>query len=180
MAKRVNIGVFHILKSIVDSKVAVAKPLADAAKRAEIALPGLGSHLQSLRDWEHSISRYETPRYEDGEDTPTDLENKIEAAKQDIALGASAVLDLKFADKFNTTYKLAMLEPQMEAFRADLRDAEAWAEHWSRMRNGISLDDYEDADDMERDKAYYTCEYERAVKNVRDLKSKLIELQNIK
>lgn len=180
MARRVNMGVFDVLKSIVDFKVAVAKPLAARAAQAEADLPGLGSYLQSLRDWERSISRYETPRYEDGEDTPADLESKINMAQQDIARGASAVQDLKFADKFYITYKLAMLEPQMETFRADLRDAEAWVEHWRCMRSGVSLDDYEDADDMERERAYYTCEYERAVKNVRDLKSKLIELQNIR
>ena len=34
MTKRVNIAVFHVLKSIVDSKVAVAKPL---VKRARVA-----------------------------------------------------------------------------------------------------------------------------------------------
>lgn len=180
MAKRVNIGVFHILKSIVDSKVAVAKPLVARATQAEATLPDLWSHLQSLRDWERSISRYETPRYEDGEDTPADLEIKIGKAKQDAARGVYARQDLKFADEFNITYKLAIREPQMQAFRAELHDAEAWAEHWSRMRSGISLDDYEDIDDMERDRAYFTCEYEQAVKNVRDLKSKLNELQNIR
>ena len=73
-----------------------------------------------------------------------------------------------------------MLEPRLEAFRIDLRDTEAWVEHWARMRNGISLDDYEDTDDMERDRTYFAFEYEQAVKRVRELKSKLNELQNIR
>ena len=180
MAKRVNIGVFHILKSVVDFKAAKAKPLAESAEQADAELPGLNVRLQGLRDWEASISHYETPRYEKGEDTPADLEHKIEIAKDNIARGAFAIQELKFADKFNATYKVAMLEPRLEAFRIDLRDAEAWVEHWARMRNGISLDDYEDTDDMERDRTYFAFEYEQAIKRVRELKSKLNELQNIR
>lgn len=180
MAKRVNIGVFHILKSVVDFKVAKAKPLAESAKQADAELPGLNARLQGLREWENSIVRYEKPSYETNEETPYDLERKIEAAQNDIARGAFPIQELKFADKFNVTYKLAMLEPKLETFRADLRDAEAWVEHWAQLRNSISMDDYEDVDDMERDRAYYACEYERAIKNVRDLKSRLIELQNIR
>lgn len=180
MTKRVNIGVFHILKSVVDSKVAVARPLVVRGKKASEALPGLYAHLQSLQEWERSISRYETPHYEADEDTPADLERKIESAKMDTARGELAAKDLKFADEFNVTYKLAVLTPKLDAVRKDLRDAEAWVEHWAVLKNSISLDDYEDTDDMERDKTYYTKEYERALRNVRDLKTKLNDLQNVR
>ena len=88
MAKRVNIGVFHILKSVVDFKVAKAKPLAESAKQADAELPGLNVRLQGLRDWEASISHYQTPRYEEGEDTPADLERKIEIAKAAPSVGS--------------------------------------------------------------------------------------------
>lgn len=180
MTKRVNIGVFHVLKSIVDSKVAVAQPLVVRAKKASDSLPGLYAYLQSLQDWERSISRYETPQYEAGEDTPSDLERKISCTEEDVARGELAARDLMFADKFNATYKLAMLTPKLNAVRKELRDAEAWVEHWAALKNSICLDDYEDADDMERDKGYYAQEYERALRNVRNLKIKLNDLQNVR
>ena len=180
MTKRVNIAVFHVLKSIVDSKVAVAKPLVKRARVAQEALPGLCSHLRSLQEWERSISHYETPRYEKGEDTPADLERKIETENKHIERGAAAIQDLDFADKFNVTYKLALLEPQLVDLRKRLRDAEAWVEHWNALRNQLVLDDYDEPDDMERDRVYYANEYERAVKNLRELKIKLNDLQNVR
>ena len=63
MTKRVNIAVFHVLKSIVDSKVAVAKQLVKRARVAQEALPGLCSHLHSLQEWERQVLlRYSSMR----------------------------------------------------------------------------------------------------------------------
>lgn len=180
MTKRVNIDVFHILKSVVDARVAAARPLVARANAAAARLPDLERSLEGLYDWENSMSRYETPHYEPGEDTPTDLEIKIADAKRTIARATQAKQDLEFAGKFNATYRLALIYPQIQAIKTDLREAEYWQEHWNGMYNLVDSDETRDIDERERAKAYYACECENARKNILKLKNKLFELQNVR
>lgn len=178
MTRRVNIAVFDVLKSIVDSKVAQAASVAGQAKIAADRLPKLRQSLENLRQWEGSIARYETPHYDDGEETPADLEQEIDVAQRCVQRGQIASQDVEYASRFYSMYRYIQQEPKRNEIRKQLGEAEVWADHWASLCDSVS--DIDDIDDMEKNKAYYLYEYERAAKRVRELNIELNSLRHVR
>lgn len=175
MVKRVNINVFGVLKSIVDSKVPAQQKLVHAGDVARMKLPDLRAELDNLYKWEKREGRYGRPAYDRGDKTPDDYETEIKELNDVIDAGDVATGELKAADKFYKTYDYVLRVPEIEHLQQELYETEAWQEHW---RSKMCADSSYQDDEQLSEASHYEMEYNGATKRVNVLKARLAEIQN--
>lgn len=174
MRKRVKIEVFNILKSIVDSRVVGLPDVVRAGHEAYAHLPDLEDELKNLSAWERREARYGRPKYEPGEKTPDDYVSEIEAAKCAISAGCDAADELKAADQFYVTHRIAMNTPKIQQLEKELSSEQCWLAHWQAKLS--SMESNQD-DDGVSERGHCEMEYERVQNRIHDIQKKLAELQ---
>ncbi len=122
--KNVNIGVFNILKSVMDVKAAKLHATIDAGRRAEQERPVLYEHISNLQQY-IVCNRYDRNEVRDAELAMNDYEQQAAAINTKIDCGKQAQSELKYVDVFNNTYYAVVAEPILRNLNEQYRRIEA-------------------------------------------------------
>ena len=183
--KSVSIGVFHILKSVMDAKAKPLNRLVDLGRRATQEEPLLNDQINRLYEYS-AYNYYDRSSVRDAEDAIAEYESQIYAVRERIKRGEQAQKDLEHVAQFNNTYdvivngnpvakmqdeyriiedRISKLDERIFAcqvnMRADERDAETVAQ-------------------AEHDIEYYQTEYEDLVAKREALGKQIARLQKQK
>ncbi len=101
--KRTPIGVFKVLKSIMDAKVAPLREAVNTGNRAQTELPVLCERISNLQTFIRN-SRYDPSDTREAEIEITEYEYQLHGIQKKIARGQSAEKDLAYAEKFYASY----------------------------------------------------------------------------
>lgn len=101
--KRTPIGVFEVLKSIMDAKVAPLREAVNTGNRAQTELPVLCERISNLQTFIRN-SRYDPADVREAETEITEYEYQLHGIQKKIARGQSAEKDLVYADNFYASY----------------------------------------------------------------------------
>ncbi len=105
--KAVSINVFHILKSVMDSK---AKKLSHAVSMGQAALSEkdvLHTHIANLESY-ISANRYDRESAREAEEEIADYEAQVRGVEEKIAAGKAAAAQMPAVISFNKTYEYAI------------------------------------------------------------------------
>ena len=181
--KKVSLGVFHVLKSVMDSKATALRTQIEVARRAKMEEPTLYDHIGNLQQY-IDANRYDAVSAREAEYELADYEQQAAAVRAKIQAGQSAQSQLAFVDKFNVTYRGIINGPRIRERRAESKQIEAEMD---------LIDDYIFAceinlDRLERDAATYAqsesdlekyrAEYNDLTQRLNSISRQLYELQN--
>lgn len=102
--KCAQIGVFHILKSIVDTKVPRLHDRVSAGKRAQTEYPILVDNIKALRQYVMNCRAFDPAEYREAAADLDDKEMQLDGIQKRINNGAAAERELAYAAVFNQTY----------------------------------------------------------------------------
>ena len=181
----VQIGVFHILKSVMDAK---AKPLrrlverGDHAAQEEVVINERISNLYTYI----SANRYDRETVRDAEYDIAEYENEAAAIRQHIIRGVQAKKDMEHVKQFNRTYYGVInggrLEQLQKAFRVIEDKITKLDDRIFACQVNMNPDE-RDADTVaqaEEDIAYYEEEYKNLDARRDELLKEIADLQNQK
>ncbi len=102
--KGAQIGVFHILKSIVDTKVPGLHDTVSAGKRAQVEYPVLVDNIKAQRQYIRNCRIFDPSEYREATADLDDKEMQLDGIQKRIDNGRAAERELSAAQSFNTTY----------------------------------------------------------------------------
>lgn len=105
--KGAQIGVFHILKSVVDAKVPVLQDRVSAGKRAQTEYPILVDNIKALRQYVMNSRTFDPSEYYEAAADLDDKEMQLDGIQNRIVRGQHAEQDLKIVQQFNSNYNSA-------------------------------------------------------------------------
>lgn len=113
----VNIGVFHILKSIVDYKMPSVRAAVDAGRRASDEGRLIGEQIDSLERYVVA-NRYDRSECREAESMISDYRDQLCGIERKIMHGAEMKQHVAAAAQFEKTYKSAVAEHRAGTTRA--------------------------------------------------------------
>lgn len=183
--KTANIGVFHILKSVMDAKATKLRATVDVGCRAEQERPVLYEHISHLQQYVIS-NRYDRDEVRDAEMTMNDYEQQAPAINTKIDCGKIAQAELKYVDMFNNTYNMVVAAPilrnlweqyrQIEA-RMDILDERMFA---CEINMNPSERNASVVAQSETDMEMYASEYASLTERLNDVRRQIALYQKIK
>lgn len=102
--KGAQIGVFHILKSVVDAKVPVLQDRVSAGKRAQTEYPILVDNIKALRQYVMNSRTFDPSEYYEAAADLDDKEMQLDGIQKRIDNGRTAERELAHVASFNQTY----------------------------------------------------------------------------
>lgn len=99
-----QIGVFHILKSVVDGKLPGLQESVAVGKRAQTEQPILVDNIKSLRQYVSNCRAFDPSEYREATADLDDKEMQLDGIQRRIDSGRTAERELAYAALFNTTY----------------------------------------------------------------------------
>lgn len=126
MAKKVNAGVFDILKSLADDKARKLETTVQQGRAATEEIPVLESHVKDLQSY---IARntYDREAVRDAEYDIADCESQLAAVHNKKQKGEKAAADLAHYPKFKETYvsavrgdKIAKIQATIDVLRNEI------------------------------------------------------------
>ena len=118
--KRTPIGVFEVLKSIMDAKAKTLHETINIGKRAKTELPVLCERISNLQTFIWN-SRYDPVEAREAEIELADNEYQLAGINKKIEKGGLAVADLVYVDKFNASYESVCNHVRNTSLIRDLR-----------------------------------------------------------
>ena len=183
--KPAPIGVFHILKSVMDNKAKPLDRLVDLGNRASQEEPLLTEQLDRLYEYA-SYNYYDRSSVRDAEDAIAEYESQLFAVRERIKRGNQAKKDLEHVKQFNKTYNAVVNGDSV----AELQNARRVIEDKiSKLDDRIFAcqvnmnPDERDASTVaqaEMDMEYYEGEYKNLVAKRDALTTEIAKLQNQK
>ena len=113
----VNIGVFHILKSIVDYKMPSVRAAVDAGRRASDEGRLIGEQIDSLERYVVA-NRYDRSECREAESMISDYRDQLCGIERKIMHGAEMKQHVAAAAQFEKTYKAAVSKHKADTTRA--------------------------------------------------------------
>lgn len=98
------IGVFHILKSVVDAKVPKLQDRVSAGKRAQTEYPILVDNIKALRQYVMNSRTFDPSEYREAAADLDDKEMQLDGIQKRIDNGRTAERELAHVASFNQTY----------------------------------------------------------------------------
>lgn len=105
--KTVSINVFHILKSVMDSKAKKLSHTISAGQAAQSEKDVLHTHIANLESY-ISANRYDRESAREAEDELADYEAQVRGVEEKIAAGKAAATQMPAVISFNRTYEYAI------------------------------------------------------------------------
>lgn len=102
--KGAQIGVFHILKSVVDAKVSGLQDRVSAGKRAQTEYPILVDNIKALRQYVMNSRTFDPSEYYEAAADLDDKEMQLDGIQKRIDNGRTAERELTHVASFNQTY----------------------------------------------------------------------------
>lgn len=102
--KGAQIGVFHILKSVVDAKVPKLQDRVSAGKRAQTEYPILVDNIKALRQYVMNSRTFDPSEYREAAADLDDKEMQLGGIQKRIDNGRAAERELAHVASFNQTY----------------------------------------------------------------------------
>lgn len=102
--KGAQIGVFHILKSVVDAKVPRLQDRVSAGKRAQAEYPILVDNIKALRQYVMNSRTFEPSECREAAADLDDKEMQLDGIQKRIDNGRTAERELAHVASFNQTY----------------------------------------------------------------------------
>ena len=173
-------GRLNKAKELKDASVQVLRRVVSHGREAARSLPELEKSLAGLMAYEATNRVSGLDKLEEGEETTSTLQDKIDSAQSAILAAEGAVRELKSIERFYRVYNFVVNGPKIRELKRQLADAELWLEQWESRLATIGLDAEQDEDKRDSEKARLECEYECACSEVRRLQNQIAELRNIR
>lgn len=180
--KKTSIGVFNILKSIVDYKKTNLKQIVSMGHRAEIEEPIIYSHINALNQYIRT-NRYDAADVRETECEIADLEHQAIGIRTKINKGRFAAKELDQVKIFDQMYKTIAYAPtikelQQEKIATEIKIAKIENSMdicELNMEPGIYSDDI--INQAKQDMEHYQQEYTYQNKKLQNIISQLNQLQ---
>ncbi len=182
MAKKVNAGVFDILKSLADDKAAKLEKTVQRGRDAKESIGPIESHIKNLQEYA-SRNSYDRESVRDAEADIADFEAQLSVAHQKKADGEKAAADLAHYPKFKKTYvsavrgdKIAQIQAAIDALRNEIAKIDGNMDTEMINMENETLDD-EIRNQAREDFELYQQQQESLLKMIEQYKSELNDAQ---
>ena len=184
--KSVQIGVFHILKSVMDAKAKPLKNLAAQGRRAIQEEAVINERLGNLYNY-IAANRHDRETVRDAEYDIAEYEAEAAVVRQYVMQGEQAKQELEHVERFNKTYnKVVGNDNQIAKLQDDYRNVEdriaKLDERIFACQINMNPDerDAETVADAEHDIEYYQAEYNDMVAKRNALENQIAQLKKQK
>lgn len=185
--KGAQIGVFHILKSIIDTKVPGLNDRVSAGKRAQAEYPILVDNIKSLRRYAMNCRSFDPAERRDAEADLDDKEMQLDGIQKRIENGQSAERELVHIASFNQTYNTVCQKYNNVSYICELcAVADELEERMSHLEDKIwacqiNMDNASRAPyvvaQAHSDADYYAAQYQEVEKRLLKVRAQIKQLQ---
>lgn len=183
MAKKVNTGVFDILKSLADDKAAKLEAIVRSGREAEASIPTLEQDIQNLQEYIEN-NRYDRASVREAKADIADTQSKIHDALEQKKDGEKAAADLaQHYQKFKKTYvgavrgdKIAQIQAAIDALRNEIAKIDGNMDTEMINMENETLDD-EVRNQAREDFELYQQQQESLLKMIEQYKAELNDAQ---